>query len=81
MAADINKVTVAVTNTGALVIVLGTIALSKAVKLKKLAELGPDEAQNIKDRIASALTDSADTMQLVNDFRKKKGLPPLVAPE
>jgi len=78
---NFNKASVAVTKGGTLLIILGEIALEDTLAVKKIQELGPDVAANIKNLINFDQTKNAETMQLINDWRKSHGLPPLTPPE
>ena len=78
---NFNKASVAVTKGGTLLIILGEIALEDTLAVKKIQELGPDIAANIKSLINFDKTKNAETMQLINDWRQSHGLPPLTPPE
>jgi len=73
--------TLAITQDGTLVVILGAIAINEALKFQKLRELGPDEATNINTEDQSALADSDDTMNRINLWRQQNNLAPLTAPE
>ena len=53
--ANFNKASVAVTKGGTLLIILGEIALEDTLAVKKIQELGPDVAANIKSLISRSL--------------------------
>lgn len=78
---NFNNASVAITKGGTLLIILGEIALEDTLAVKKLQELGPDVTANIKSLINVDQTKNAETMQLINDWRKSHGLPPLTPPE
>jgi uncharacterized protein YkwD len=78
---NFDKASVAITTSGTLIVVLGEIALETTLAVKKVQELGPDVAANIKNLIQFDQSKNAETMQLINDWRKSKGLPPLTSPE
>lgn len=80
MANDIGA-TLIITEAGTLAIALGAIALEDLMKIRQIKQLGPDVAQNIISLAKVAVDNSQDTMSKINEWRKKHGLEPLVAPE
>ena len=78
---NINNASIAITKGGTLLVVLGEIALEDTLAVKKIQELGPDVTANIKNLLNFDQTKNAETMQLINDWRKSHGLPPLTPPE
>ena len=77
----INTASIAITKGGTLLVVLGEIAIEDALAVKKIQELGPDITANIKNLINVDQTKNQETMNLINDWRKSHGLPPLTPPE
>lgn len=78
---NFNKASIAVTKGGTLLVILGEIALEDTLAVKKLQELGPDVAANIKSLLDFDVSKNAETMQTINDWRASHGLPPLTPPE
>ena len=76
-----NAATIAITKGGTLLVVLGEIAVEDALVLKKLQDLGPGVATNIRNLINFDVDKNADTMQVINAWRNSHGLPPLTPPE
>ena len=66
-----NVATVAITKGGTLLVVLGEIAVEDALVLKKLQDLGPGVATNIRDLINFDVDKNADTMQVINAWRER----------
>lgn len=58
----------------ALILQLGPVVLDAFLKLPALLNLGPDEKQNVANAIAAANASDADTLALVDAWKKEHGL-------
>jgi len=77
---DPQKATLAITEYGTLIVILGTIAAADAIKIQKIRELGPDEAANITALADTAVSTADATMNAINAWRTAHQLPPLQKP-
>jgi len=76
-----NAASVAITRGGTLLVVLGEIAVEDTLVVKKIQELGPEVAANIRNLINFDVDKNADTIQIINAWRNSQGLPSLTPPE